>query len=166
MIGARKKPTEAVRRRVAAKNKWRCEACSEVLSAAFQIDHIIPLSEGGADDETNFQVLCPNCHATKTLNEAIERRARDRARQENFVRQKEREHEQHVRKKLEPTQYAFGNGKQCERCGESYFAIFKHKCPEIEKEVEIALQKRKPEHKISTGSIEENPFARFMFIKP
>ncbi|WP_307724421.1 HNH endonuclease [Pseudoduganella lurida] len=38
---------------------------------ATQRDHIIPLSEGGPDDETNEQGLCGECHEVKSRAEAI-----------------------------------------------------------------------------------------------
>lgn len=33
-------------------------------------DHIIPLAEGGRDDETNEQPICEKCHDSKTAQEA------------------------------------------------------------------------------------------------
>jgi 5-methylcytosine-specific restriction protein A len=42
-----------------------CEAKGRT-SIAIQVDHIIPLSKGGADDESNFQSLCATCHDIKT----------------------------------------------------------------------------------------------------
>jgi 5-methylcytosine-specific restriction protein A len=41
-------------------------------------DHIVPLAEGGTDDETNEQPLCRRCSDQKTAEEA--RRGRDRTR--------------------------------------------------------------------------------------
>ena len=38
-------------------------------SAATQLDHIIPLGDGGADDESNYQSLCEPCHKSKTAEE-------------------------------------------------------------------------------------------------
>ena len=38
-------------------------------------DHVVPLWEGGADDEANLQLLCGACHKPKTREEA-HRRAR------------------------------------------------------------------------------------------
>lgn len=44
--------------------------------AATQRDHIIPLAEGGVDDETNEQALCDACHETKSQAEAQRGRRR------------------------------------------------------------------------------------------
>jgi 5-methylcytosine-specific restriction protein A len=41
--------------------------------AATQVDHTIPLWEGGRDDESNRQNLCDDCHAEKTADEAKRR---------------------------------------------------------------------------------------------
>jgi 5-methylcytosine-specific restriction enzyme A len=45
--------------------------------AATQVDHRIPLADGGADHESNYQSLCDDCHEVKTAAEA---RARSGAR--------------------------------------------------------------------------------------
>lgn len=31
-------------------------------------DHIIPLEKGGANDPTNFQILCQNCNSHKSAS--------------------------------------------------------------------------------------------------
>ena len=46
-----------------------CEAEGRVTPAT-QRDHIIPLSEGGADDSSNEQGLCAACHEVKSKAEA------------------------------------------------------------------------------------------------
>lgn len=33
-------------------------------------DHVIPLAEGGRDDESNLQGLCGECHEVKTQAES------------------------------------------------------------------------------------------------
>lgn len=45
-----------------------CVACWSVgrSTAAAELDHIVPLFKGGADDETNLQGLCVECHYDKT----------------------------------------------------------------------------------------------------
>lgn len=40
-----------------------CEQCSAVLTwSIFRPHHVIPVSEGGTDDDGNLQMLCLNCH--------------------------------------------------------------------------------------------------------
>jgi 5-methylcytosine-specific restriction enzyme A len=48
----------------------------EVISIATIRDHIIPLAEGGADDETNTQGLCEACSDAKSNREATRGRQR------------------------------------------------------------------------------------------
>jgi 5-methylcytosine-specific restriction endonuclease McrA len=36
-----------------------CARCSEPATV---VDHVLPLSAGGADDESNYQSLCKTCH--------------------------------------------------------------------------------------------------------
>ena len=48
-----------------------CEDCEEAgrVTAAEEVDHVVPLSEGGADDESNFASRCKRCHAAKTARD-------------------------------------------------------------------------------------------------
>ena len=58
---------------VAARQKWCCAMCKELLSSTFELDHVVPLHLGGADDyESNAAALCVSCHAAKTQKEMIE----------------------------------------------------------------------------------------------
>lgn len=41
-------------------------------------DHIIPLEEGGQDNEANEQAICADCHRVKTQAEALRGRERRR----------------------------------------------------------------------------------------
>ena len=69
------------KRQVAAAQKWTCGHCANLLNAAFEIDHIVPLENGGEDDIlTNAQALCSNCHSLKTQRERVDRIARARKR--------------------------------------------------------------------------------------
>ena len=45
-----------------------CEAKGRV-SVAEEVDHIIPLYRGGADEWENLQGLCKACHAEKTARD-------------------------------------------------------------------------------------------------
>ena len=46
-----------------------CERQGKVTLAVIR-DHIVPLTEGGADEEFNTQGLCEACHAIKSDEEA------------------------------------------------------------------------------------------------
>ena len=71
----RKSRPEPKRRDIAERQNWLCagEGCPAALKSkkmrAYDIDHIIPLSMGGTEDDDNLQALCPNCHREKTDNE-------------------------------------------------------------------------------------------------
>ena len=49
-----------------------CVECQRVgrVSVASQLDHIIPLIDGGKDDESNYKSLCKAHHDAKTEDEA------------------------------------------------------------------------------------------------
>lgn len=57
------------KRLIAAKQRWACAHCKNMLDASFEIDHIIPLSDGGTNDDENLVCLCRNCHGIKTFRE-------------------------------------------------------------------------------------------------
>lgn len=59
-------------------------------SAAADLDHIVPLADGGTDDEDNLQVLCKCCHGLKTEAETHARRIR-RIREEARARREREE---------------------------------------------------------------------------
>lgn len=48
-----------------------CRHCAArgVTTVATDVDHIIPKSQGGTDDESNLQPLCHACHSAKTARE-------------------------------------------------------------------------------------------------
>lgn len=54
-----------------------CAAClaktPPLVTAAIEVDHVVPLWKGGADDESNYQSLCGPDSKAKTAREATER---------------------------------------------------------------------------------------------
>ncbi len=51
-----------------------CKTCPTKLHLKrWILDHVIPLEEGGADDESNLQAICEPCSKVKTSKEATER---------------------------------------------------------------------------------------------
>lgn len=58
---------------------YECAGCGiDGRDVELELDHVVPAAEGGIDDISNAQWLCPACHAPKTQAEA--RRGRDRRR--------------------------------------------------------------------------------------
>ncbi|WP_083440374.1 HNH endonuclease [Aquincola tertiaricarbonis] len=48
-----------------------CVPCQAkgVVQASEQVDHRIPLEQGGTDDDANLQGICKACHVEKTAGE-------------------------------------------------------------------------------------------------
>lgn len=75
----RKRPTPKQRLEVMKRDGYKCVVCGDnpITSPGvnLEVDHYVPFSKGGADDETNFQTLCRPCNRGKgndeTLNKAI-----------------------------------------------------------------------------------------------
>ena len=61
------------KKRVAAKYRWRCRLCNKLLDGTYEIDHIIPISLGGTNDENNLAPVHRSCHQVKSANEAMAR---------------------------------------------------------------------------------------------
>lgn len=61
--GGRRPIPMAVRIRILRKHGFKCVRCP--AEENLHIDHIMPLSKGGTDDETNLQVLCVRCNLRK-----------------------------------------------------------------------------------------------------
>jgi len=68
---------QALRSELFARNPLcvTCDAQGRV-SLATQRDHIVPLAEGGADDDSNVQGLCEECHDRKSKVERVRGQAR------------------------------------------------------------------------------------------
>ena len=58
---------------IAAAAHWRCNRCCHLVDAHYEIDHVVPLHLGGANCDTNLQLLCARCHAAKTAGEMAAR---------------------------------------------------------------------------------------------
>lgn len=70
----RRRITAHEKKIVAARQEWKCATCLQLLPSTFEVDHVVPLHNGGADDyQTNCHALCTSCHARKTQEEEVER---------------------------------------------------------------------------------------------
>ena len=45
---------------------YKCNLCLNHIGSSFDIDHLIPLEQGGTYDLSNLQALCNSCHIFKT----------------------------------------------------------------------------------------------------
>jgi 5-methylcytosine-specific restriction protein A len=51
----------------------QCDQCHGSGLTATEVDHRIPLWEGGTDDDSNLQAINTDCHKRKTADEARRR---------------------------------------------------------------------------------------------
>ncbi|PJF39248.1 MAG: HNH endonuclease [Phototrophicales bacterium] len=59
---------DSVRQRVAERDQYRCSYCqmpARYVYGTMEIDHIIPRSRGGTDDEGNLCLCCGRCNKFK-----------------------------------------------------------------------------------------------------
>ena len=69
--GKKRNVSENVKKYIASQQNWKCQLCQNQLDATYEVDHIIPLYQGGTNDYENLQALCRNCHGKKTLSDRI-----------------------------------------------------------------------------------------------
>lgn len=57
-----------LRKYVFERNNYQCQSCSKIdlTAKSLQVDHIIPLAQGGANDLSNLQTLCAKCNREKS----------------------------------------------------------------------------------------------------
>lgn len=65
--------TQPRRLQIAARQEWKCNTCTKILSSVFEIDHMIPWNESYDDSDENLQALCVECHKLKTAEENTKR---------------------------------------------------------------------------------------------
>lgn len=55
------------------RDKHLCQMCLKrgIFTTATDVDHIVPLAQGGSDDMENLQSLCHECHKQKTCQERL-----------------------------------------------------------------------------------------------
>ncbi len=99
-MAEKRKVTAAVKKQVAGKQRFMCAgnvsdyACplsgNPFDEAGYEIDHIIPLSEGGSNDTSNLQALCLMCHRVKS-NRAASVKKEDRPKKEKKPKDEKKE---------------------------------------------------------------------------
>ena len=59
----RKKIGARQRKRILERDSARCRQCGE--TEVLEMDHLIPIAQGGTNADANLQVLCPPCNKRK-----------------------------------------------------------------------------------------------------
>lgn len=54
--------------RIKLRDLYTCQECGRVTDE-LEIDHIVPLSRQGTDDDSNVRSLCTDCHRRKSESE-------------------------------------------------------------------------------------------------
>ena len=72
---SRRRYTPRERMKVAYEQRYTCAKCAKLLPPDWQLDHVVPLSEGGGNERANVQALCVACHTDKTVVATQTRRA-------------------------------------------------------------------------------------------
>lgn len=70
-----RKAVEQRKRRLRKEPLCRHCRAKGIIRAASVPDHIVPLAQGGSDDDSNIQCLCASCHDAKTRQDFGWRRA-------------------------------------------------------------------------------------------
>ncbi|EGY77990.1 HNH endonuclease [Cutibacterium avidum] len=70
VAGQRALMTSAVRERIKSRDNYTCRSCGVSLSQEphllLEVDHILPVSEGGLSVDDNLQTLCWRCNRSKS----------------------------------------------------------------------------------------------------
>lgn len=61
-----------IRKAILDRDRRRCYACG---GSANEVDHIVPVFEGGTDVESNLAAICTSCHRRKTAHEGVRARS-------------------------------------------------------------------------------------------
>ena len=55
-----RKISNLTKKKIASSQEWKCKKCCLLLDECYEIDHIICVKDGGTNEESNLQALCPN----------------------------------------------------------------------------------------------------------
>lgn len=68
------RPWRRKRASILARDKYQCqcEGCKArgLITMADEVDHIVPICQGGTDDDSNLRAINTECHKAKTARES------------------------------------------------------------------------------------------------
>jgi 5-methylcytosine-specific restriction endonuclease McrA len=65
-VSRRIKLEDSERQAILVRQERQCAICGDELKKRFDVDHIVPLCQGGTNDASNLRALCQPCHAEET----------------------------------------------------------------------------------------------------
>lgn len=86
--------TNGTKKLVAGKQRYMCAGNISGYScplkgpfdeAGYEVDHIIPLAEGGSNEPSNLQALCLMCHRVKSNRASVGKAKKDPPKKKGFV---------------------------------------------------------------------------------
>ena len=63
---------QQIRKAVMARDHYQCQLCG-CVGIDHEVDHVVPLEQGGSNDMGNLRLTCVECHKAKTAREASAR---------------------------------------------------------------------------------------------
>ena len=63
------RPWRRLKDKIHLRDQYTCQCCG-LVTMQLELDHIVNVAQGGNDDESNLQSLCPPCHLNKTQKES------------------------------------------------------------------------------------------------
>ena len=63
---------QQIRKAVMARDHYQCQLCG-CVGIEHEVDHVVPLEQGGSNDMGNLRLTCVECHKVKTAREASAR---------------------------------------------------------------------------------------------
>jgi hypothetical protein len=62
-----------MKKKIGARQMWKCNKCRAMLDETYEVNHIIPLEQGGSNREDNLEALCRTCHGKISINDILRR---------------------------------------------------------------------------------------------
>lgn len=62
------RPWRRLRAQILLRDLYTCQECG-LVSERLEVDHTVPVSQGGTDDPSNLRAMCSPCHRVKTARE-------------------------------------------------------------------------------------------------
>jgi len=72
MIAGSGKLSFNIATRIGNLQKWKCSICKTDICNSYHVDHIMPISLGGMNIDSNIQLLCPSCNLQKSAKHPID----------------------------------------------------------------------------------------------